>query len=122
MERNMTRRQELLNAPKFTGNENLDDCRELWIIPTRRKHESGYNCMIIIVGYMDNGEEKYVRCEGYIDHLWGNDLNPKSYSTFSIDCDDGVLHLYHYGHSFKVSWWGTSTFEINPNREVKGNG
>lgn len=119
MERNMTRRQELLNAPKFTGNENLDDCRELWIIPTRRKHESGYNCMIIIVGYMDNGEEKYVRCEGHIDHLWGINWHTDGRAeSFSIDCDDGVLHLYHYGHSFKVSWWETSTFEINPNREV----
>lgn len=112
----MTRREELLKAPKYTGDENLDECFGLWIIPTQKKHESGYNCMIVVVGYIDKGELKYVRCESHIDHVWGMEWNPRHRnSSFSIDCDGGVLHLYHYGKSFKVDWGGTSTFEINPN-------
>ena len=111
----MTRREKLLASPSYTGDENLNNCFGLWIIPTKKKHESGYNCMIIIVGYEDNGEKKYVRCEGHIDHLWGIEWGMRQNTSFSIDCDDGVLHLYHYGTSFKVDWGGTSTFEINPN-------
>ena len=112
----MTRREELLMAPKYTGDEKLDDCFGLWIIPTTKVHDSGYRCMIIVVGYMDNGVRKYVRCEGHIDHLWGINWHTDGRAeSFSIDCDGGVIHLYHYGKSFKVDWLGTSTFEINPN-------
>ena len=71
--------------------------------------------MIIVVGYEENGERKYVRCEGSIDHLWGMEWGVAQNRGFSIDCDGGVFHLYHYGASFRVDWGWTSTFEINPN-------
>ena len=109
------KRKELLKAPMFTGKENLSVCQELWIMPTSMIHDSGFNCMIIVVGYIENGERKKVRCEGTIDHLWGMNWHAKGTESFSIDCDGGVIHLYHYGNSFKVNWMGTSTFEINPN-------
>ena len=111
----MTRREELLQAPNYTGEENLNECHDLWIIPTTKLHESGYRCMILVVGYIENGERKKVRCEGHIDHVWGMNWNANGTESFSIDCDGGVIHLYHYGKSFKVDWFGTSTFEINPN-------
>lgn len=112
----MTRREKLLQAPVYTGEENLEECFGLWIIPTRKKHDSGYNCMIIVVGYIDKGEKKYVRCESHIDHLWGMKWGMTENPSFSIDCDDGVIHLYHYGKSFRVAdWEWTSSFEINPN-------
>lgn len=113
----MTRREKLLQAPVYTGEENFTECHGLWIIPTRKKHDSGYNCMIIVIGYTENGENKKVRCEGTIDHLWGINWHTDGRTeSFSIDCDDGVFHLYHYGKSFRVNWLGTSTFEINPNK------
>ena len=112
----MTKREELLQSPVFTGEENLTCCTDLWIIPTRKKHDSGYNCMILIVGYVDNkGAKRKVKCEGHIDHLWGRKFGLEENPTFSIDCDDGVIHLYHYGSYFKVvDWVGTSTFQITP--------
>lgn len=112
----MTRREELLQAPMFTGKENLNECCELWIIPTRKLHDSGYRCMIFVIGYYDKGEYKRVRCEGYIDHLLGLDLGPfGSAISFSIDCDCGLVRLHSYGKTFRTDWCGTSTFEINPN-------
>lgn len=110
----MTRREQLLQAPLYQGNENLTCCTDLWIIPTRKKHDSGYNCMIMIVGYDDeDGEKKKVRCEGHIDVLQGIERGLVENPAFSFDCDDGIIHLFDYGICFSVEWnKEASTFKI----------
>lgn len=115
----MTFRQKLLSAPKRPWNKELHNVRSLYVIPTRRKHDSGYNCMIYVAAVVNGDEEELVQCGGYSDHLWMTDKNAKlrtSMSDISMDCVDGVLRLYHFcGAFFQVGWDG-STVEISPEK------
>ena len=105
----MTFKEALLKEPLFTGNEKLDDCRGVYIIPTRRKHyDSGYNCMIFVVEYYDeNDNYKRVRCEGHIDVMLCRT------PSLIVDCDNGVVHLFDSSHNFCVEWEeGISTLKV----------
>ena len=100
----MTFREQLLSAPQRNFNEVLHNVTSLYIIPTRRKHDSGYNCMVYVAVVKDeNGNKKYVRCGGYSDHLYARIENLSKIPflpdcSFSIDCEKGVIRLYNFGN------------------------
>ena len=111
----MTFREKLLKEVPLLDKETdykeeLKNCIGLYIIPTKKIHESGFNCMAFVVVYEDdNGKTKQVRIDVGSDVVFGC----KDHS-FAIDCDRGVLHLYDYGKHFSVDWIG-DTFKIHSN-------
>ena len=62
----MTFRQELLSAPERKWDEVLYNVKEVYVIPNRKKHDSGFGCFNL-VAVLDG---KRVRCGGYCDSLW----------------------------------------------------
>ena len=84
-------RKELLAAPKREWDEVLCDVDGVWVIPNRRKHESGWECMDFVASFKDK-DKKPVRFGGYCDdaQLRGN--------GFHMDCDypSGIIHIWNY--------------------------
>ncbi len=99
----MSFRDELLSAPEREWDEMLYNVSFLYIIPTKRKHESGFNCMIYVAETIKNGKSRFVRCGGYSDVLRLDDKMRCSFGKeFSIDCCKGIIRLYRYSGTFTV--------------------
>ena len=67
------------------------DVHTVWILPTRRKHESGYAIMHMLIHLKDG---RYIKEEGHCDVI---DLEG---SNFRIDCEypGKILRIFnHYG-------------------------
>ena len=85
----MTRRQELLAVPARKWDEVLKDVRGVFVIPSRRKHDSGWRCMDFVA---EVGEErKLVRFGGYTDAVYFHGAN------FNMDCEmaSGLIHIWN---------------------------
>lgn len=82
-------RKELLATPKREWHEILHGVTGVWVVPNRRKHESGWECMDFIATFEDSKKEP-VRFGGECDKV---DLKG---DIFKIDCDypSGVLHIW----------------------------
>ena len=84
-------RKELLAIPKREWDEVLHGVIGVWVIPNRRKHESGWECMDFVASFKDE-DKKLVRFGGYCD-----DVELKG-SNFRMDCDypSGIIHIWSY--------------------------
>lgn len=88
-------RKELLEVPKRKWDEVLEDVSSVYVIPSRRKHDTGYNCMDFVATTPKGmvrfgGECEDVRFTG---------------SHFRMDCISGIIHIWNSGRSgtFSVS-------------------
>lgn len=90
-------RKELLAVPKRKWNETLTDVTGVYVIPSGRKHDSGYACMDFVAEFEDP-EKPLVRFGGGCDDVC---LDGK---YFKIDCiyPSRILHIWNYG-KFSVS-------------------
>lgn len=83
-------RKELLAAPKREWDEVLHGVTGVWVIPNRRKHESGWECIDFVASFKDEDKEQ-IRFGGYCDvvRLRGN--------GFHMDCDfpSGIIHIWN---------------------------
>ncbi len=85
----MTRRQELLAVPKRKWDEELEDVRGVFVIPNRKKHDSGWRCMDFVA---EVGEDlQLVRFGGYTDAVTFHGSN------FHMDCEmaSGLVHIWN---------------------------
>ena len=76
----MTRREELLSVPKREWDKTIRKVNVVYVIPSRRKHDSGYACMDFIASFNEKGKQM-IRFGGNCDDvsLIGN--------HFRIDCE-----------------------------------
>lgn len=85
-------RKELLATPKREWDKVLHGVTGVWVVPNRRKHESGWECMDFVATFEDKNE-KPVRFGGCCDvvRFKGND--------FRMDCDypSGIIHIWSFG-------------------------
>ena len=83
-------RKELLATPKREWDKVLHGVTEVWVIPNRKKHESGWECMDFVAAFEDK-DEKPVRFGGYCD-----DVRFKS-KYFHMDCvyPSGIIHIWN---------------------------
>ena len=90
----MSFRKELLSARRRKWDEILYDVSAVYVIPSGRKHDSGYACMDF-VAVTKNGK---VRFGGSCDDvkLDGN--------HFRIDCDypSRIVHIWNYKKTFTI--------------------
>ena len=91
----MTRR-ELLALPKREWDEILHGVSGVYVIPTRRKHESGWCCMDFVAQFKDG--RPMVGFGGGCDDVMFSGNN------FRMDCDypSGIIHI-----------WSLKTFSIS---------
>jgi len=90
-------RKELLDVPHKERQEDIGEFDSLIIIPTRRKHDSGYRMMEFVAV---KGGKPFRRVSGWSDvvHIGGMSAlidKPKKVA-WSIDClmKSGLLHLF----------------------------
>lgn len=90
-------RKELLEAPGREWDKILSDVQGVWVIPNRKKHESGFACMDLVAS-TPNG---LVRFGGGCD-----DINLLG-AHFRIDCiyNPKLIHIWNSGRkgTFSVS-------------------
>ena len=95
----MTRREELLSVPKRKWDETIRSVSTVYIIPSKRKHESGYACMdLVAVTDRDHGN-RAVRFGGGCDDisLRGN--------HFRIDCEhpSRIIRIWNSHGTFLIT-------------------
>lgn len=88
-------RKELLAVPKRKWDEVLTDVSGVYVIPSRRKHESGYNCM----DFVATTPKGMIRFGGGCD-----DISFCGHS-FRMDCVSQIIHIWNskYPGTFSVS-------------------
>lgn len=69
-------------------------CASLVILPTRRKHDSGYRCMDFVA--VDAHERPICRCSGCSDVLHLYDWFRESFTKWDMDClyKSGLLRVF----------------------------
>ena len=82
-------RKELLSVPAREWNEELHGVNSVWLIPSGRKHESGWACMDFVASWQ-YPENKLVRFGGACDSL------ELAGDHFVIDCDwpSRIIHIW----------------------------
>lgn len=67
--------------------------KEIFVVPTRKKHDSGWMCMAI-VGVLPNG--KYEKAAAYCDDIGWLFKTTSTYSSMRNDCTypGGILHYW----------------------------
>lgn len=96
-----------LESEKF-GNE-IPLLDEIYVIPTRRKHDSGYMCMEII-GVNRNDYKKKLSTSDVIDL---DDIFVENRWSLSMDIPEcGVIRLFSHRGQFKINTYGISTFSF----------
>lgn len=90
-------RKELLSIPKRKWDEELKDVSGVYVIPSRRKHESGWACMDFVAEFKEENKP----CVGF-----GGGCDDVAFfgSNFRMDCDypSGIIHIWNW-HGFTVS-------------------
>lgn len=88
-------RKELLNTPKRKWDEELKNVFAVFVIPSRRKHDSGWACMDFVAVFSDNS---CIRFGGGCD-----DVSFMG-EHFQMDCvhPNGILRI-HNSRGFSVS-------------------
>ena len=104
----MTRREELLSSRKRAWDETLENVQVVHIFPSRRKHDSGFNCMDFVAS-CDKGEQ--VRFGGGCDDLELRGVR------FRIDCEGNHLRVWNPS-GFSVSH-DLSTITLRENQPHK---
>lgn len=104
----MTRRQELLAVPARKWGEVLHNVGAVYIIPSRRKHDSGFMCMDFVACEMGKDgriTNKKIRFGGYTDVVNLHGVIPGlSQMGFNIDCEPGgIIRIFTFQKPFSVS-------------------
>lgn len=103
-------KKELLELDYEKFNEEIPLLDFIYIIPTRRKHDSGYNIMEIIGENKEGYKKKLVSFSDIIDI---NNLIGNSEWLISIDIPEyNVIRLFSHKAQFRVTTFGISTFEF----------
>lgn len=85
----------------------------IYVIPTRRKHESGYMQMEIIGENRDGYRKKLATYSDVFD-ICEIFTNRHQYYTVSMDIPEyGVLRFFSQQNRFKVEHYGISSFGIS---------
>lgn len=104
-------RTEFLNVPKRKWDEELHGVIGVYVIPSGRKHESGYACMDFVASFQDGRPP--VRFGGGCDdvHFDGN--------GFRMDCEypTRIIHIWN-NRPFSVSD-DLSSITFTEEREAK---
>lgn len=91
------KRKELLQLPKRKWDEELKGVSGVYVIPSGRKHYSGWACMDFVAEFRDN--RPMVRFGGGCDDVsfWGY--------HFRMDCDhpSRIIHIWNSNGTFTVS-------------------
>lgn len=105
----MTFKEKLLAAPERENRtDTIKNVSSLYVIPTKRKHESGFNCMVYVACVKnEDGTDSLVRYSGDSDVLWC--VGEGDRFSLSMDCVDGVIHLYDFGGDL---------FQVGPDRHT----
>ena len=85
-------RKELLAFPKRKWDETLHNVSGVYVIPSRRKHESGWACMDFVAEVSANSSLPMIRFGGGCD-----DVRFKG-DRFRMDCEypSGIIHIWNY--------------------------
>lgn len=104
-------KQELLNCEKAHLFNEIPLLDFIYVIPTRKKHESGYMCMEIIGENKDGYKKKLATYSDVID--LDNVFGKKEW-LLSMDIPEyGILRFFtHYG-KFRINHYGISTFAFD---------
>lgn len=117
----MTRKQLLEVIPRENWYDEII-CHSLVIIPTRRKHDSGYRKMDFVA--INSNQEPICRLSGYSDVLDIMESEDFKHNTFTramcIDClpKSGLLRLWSPYHNIKCGP-ALSSFEISLTKSNK---
>jgi hypothetical protein len=87
-----TKREDLLSAPQRDWQKH-STYKEIFVVPSRKKHDSGWHVMVI-VGVKDDGSlEQAAWCD---DICWNVDSMKKEY-TMRTDCTypSGIMHFWN---------------------------
>lgn len=85
----------------------------IYVIPTRRKYDSGYMCMEVI-GENRNGYKKKLATYSDVFDICEIFTNRHQYFTLSMDIPEyGILRFFSHQNQFKVEHYGISTFSIS---------
>ena len=85
----------------------------IYVIPTRRKHDSGYMCMEVI-GENHDGYKKKLATYSDVFDICEIFTNRHQYFTLSMDIPEyGVMRFFSQQNQFKVEHYGISTFGIS---------
>lgn len=85
----------------------------IYVIPTRRKHNSGYMCMEII-GANQDGYKKKLAIYSDVFDICEIFTNRHQYFTLSMDIPEyGVMRFFSQQNQFKVEHYGISSFSIS---------
>ena len=106
-------KNELLKVEGEKFGKDIPLLDNIYVILTRRKHESGYMCMEII-GTNDDGYKK--KLATYCDVFDINRIfsSRQQYYTLSMDIPEyGVMRFFSMQYKFKVKYYGISTFSID---------
>ena len=92
----MTRREELLSVPKRKWDNELHGVDSVYIIPSRRKHDSGWACMDFVA--VSDGKSP-VRFGGGCDDVLLNG------NHFRIDCEypSRIIRIWNDRTSFSIT-------------------
>lgn len=91
-------RKELLSIPERDWKEELKDVVGVYVIPSRRKHESGWACMDFVAEFKEENKPR-VRFGGCCDDVSFEGAH------FRMDCDypSGIIHIWCGHKPFTVS-------------------
>lgn len=86
----------------------------IYVIPTRRKHDSGYMCMEIIGESLDTGFKKKLAVYSDVFDICEIITNRHQYYTISMDIPEyGVMRFFSQQNKFEVTCYGVSSFGFN---------
>jgi hypothetical protein len=105
-------RKELLSIPKRNWNEMLFDVSGVYVIPSARKHDSGWACMDFVAEFKDR-EKPMVRFGGGCDDVAFEG------SHFRMDCihPSRIIHIWN-NRGFSISDYLSSIWFIE-NTDIK---
>lgn len=93
------KRKELLSVPARKWDDILSGVDGVYVIPSGRKHDSGYACMDFVASFNGDKGKPMVRFGGGCDdvRLKGN--------HFMIDCEypSRIIHIWNCRSSFSIS-------------------
>ena len=95
-------RKELEAAPEREGWEGPSVYRSLYLLPSRKKHDSGYGLIIIVGRSADGSLEKAAWCD---DICWRHQAHPHEYDyTMRTDMTypGGIAHCWGWNTEFEI--------------------
>lgn len=106
-------KDELLNTELEQWHIDIPLLDYIYVIPTKRKHDSGYMQMEI-VGENVKGYKKKLATYSDIFDIGEIFTNRHQYNTLSIDIPEyGILRIFSHQNKFKVKHYEISCFEID---------